>query len=312
MIYSSEQYLDDCLRLRGGVAPDEHTNRAVREVLSDLAAARREVETAQAEARLRGETIDALRKELAAEQENNTLIAQAANFNAALAIEELRVEALGDTLHTANDGRVRGLCANCLTWHDIGDMWAECRACFDETTGKAAQRALADVTRERDEANQKLANLIPMPTERMPADREWAHSEWACNQWYLANEAAMHYKAERDTAQQDLATSRAALEDVRRVEAWLAMDPARRQVRMVTGKLQAVRDVSLGLAPHWIVVAVADAIEALGRALAQEAGTCDHTWVDARNARVQSGEVCVKCGAIRAGNTAQEAGDAAK
>jgi len=45
MIYSAESYLDDCLRLRGGVAPDEHTNRAVREVLSDLAAARREVET---------------------------------------------------------------------------------------------------------------------------------------------------------------------------------------------------------------------------------------------------------------------------
>ena len=168
MIYSAESYLDDCLRLRGGVAPDEHTNRAVREVLSDLAAARREVET---------------------------------------------------------------------------------------------------VTRERDEANQKLANLIPMPTERMPADREWAHSEWACNQWYLANEAAMHYKAERDTVQQDLATSRAALEDVRRVEAWLRdwVGEDRRTIRYAVGEFEALDYDGEYMAGE-------QSLEALGRALAQEAG----------------------------------------
>lgn len=181
MIYSSEQYLDDCLRLRGGIAPDEHTNRAVREVLSDLAAARREVET---------------------------------------------------------------------------------------------------VTRERDEANQKLANLIPMPTERMPADREWAHSEWACNQWYLANEAAMHYKAERDTVQQDLATSRAALEDVRRNNAVLreALDEAmgflpasapdacpecsHRSCERRRLELKSVREQ----------IAMAQSLKETCRALAQEAG----------------------------------------
>ncbi|WP_093114002.1 hypothetical protein [Pseudomonas sp. bs2935] len=29
---------------------------------------------------------------------------------------------------------------------------------------------------------------------------------------------------------------------------------------------------------------------------------CDHDWVDARNQYVKSGELCVKCGAIRSGN----------
>ena len=30
--------------------------------------------------------------------------------------------------------------------------------------------------------------------------------------------------------------------------------------------------------------------------------TCDHSWVDARNVNVASGEICMNCGAIRAGN----------
>lgn len=206
-----------------------------REELEQLvsAATRRALADAEAEARLRGETIDALRKELAAEQENNTLIAQAANFNAALAIEELRVEALGDTLHTANDGRVRGLCANCLTWHDIGDMWAECRACFDETTGKAAQRALADVTRERDEERQ-LAHDMTQENIRLTDGLV--------------------------TARLDLATARAALEDVRKVLHGIADHGwCYDGVAYFTVSCASISDAK---ALH----------EALGRALAQEAG----------------------------------------
>jgi len=30
--------------------------------------------------------------------------------------------------------------------------------------------------------------------------------------------------------------------------------------------------------------------------------TCVHTWTDARNSIVKSGYICLKCGAIRAGN----------
>lgn len=34
---------------------------------------------------------------------------------------------------------------------------------------------------------------------------------------------------------------------------------------------------------------------------------CDHKWVDARNSIVLSGECCLKCGAMRAGNTSNDA-----
>ena len=33
---------------------------------------------------------------------------------------------------------------------------------------------------------------------------------------------------------------------------------------------------------------------------------CDHNWVDARNKVVKSGEICLKCGALRAGNQSKE------
>lgn len=45
------------------------------------------------------------------------------------------------------------------------------------------------------------------------------------------------------------------------------------------------------------------AVEGLNRVLSiTEKRKCEHNWVDARNKLVQSGEVCPKCGAIRAGN----------
>lgn len=30
--------------------------------------------------------------------------------------------------------------------------------------------------------------------------------------------------------------------------------------------------------------------------------TCEHAWADARNSSIGSGEVCTRCGAVRAGN----------
>lgn len=42
-----------------------------------------------------------------------------------------------------------------------------------------------------------------------------------------------------------------------------------------------------------------------GYPIIHEAPTkCEHQWVDARNKHVQSGEVCLKCFSIRAGNSA--------
>lgn len=34
-----------------------------------------------------------------------------------------------------------------------------------------------------------------------------------------------------------------------------------------------------------------------------DAQQCKHEWLDARNAIIKSGEICLKCGALRAGNT---------
>lgn len=39
-------------------------------------------------------------------------------------------------------------------------------------------------------------------------------------------------------------------------------------------------------------------------------GGCNHTWVDARNSVVLSGEVCLTCGALRAGNQMEGGTDA--
>jgi len=35
---------------------------------------------------------------------------------------------------------------------------------------------------------------------------------------------------------------------------------------------------------------------------------CEHKWIDARNALVESGELCLKCFAIRAGNATTDGG----
>lgn len=45
-------------------------------------------------------------------------------------------------------------------------------------------------------------------------------------------------------------------------------------------------------------------------ALAGRPVTCKHEWIDARNSRVSEGELCLKCGAIRAGNQTEENTDA--
>ena len=87
---------------------------------------------------------------------------------------------------------------------------------------------------------------------------------------YIAIELAQLATARIKRAEAALATAREDLEAVRRVQAWLWAEPARRQVRMVSGKLQAVEDVSMRVSPHWRVVTSAPDLPALGRALAAQ------------------------------------------
>lgn len=42
--------------------------------------------------------------------------------------------------------------------------------------------------------------------------------------------------------------------------------------------------------------------ERFARAVLEGGTACEHTWVDMRNALIESGEWCPKCGAVRAGN----------
>lgn len=58
--------------------------------------------------------------------------------------------------------------------------------------------------------------------------------------------------------------------------------------------------VGVGLELH--IESVFSRIAAEARAMGQGPQTCVHNWVDARNEVVLSGEVCTKCGSVRAGN----------
>lgn len=42
----------------------------------------------------------------------------------------------------------------------------------------------------------------------------------------------------------------------------------------------------------------------------REGKTCVHKWTDMRNKIIQSGEICLKCGTVRAGNEATDVGEA--
>lgn len=47
----------------------------------------------------------------------------------------------------------------------------------------------------------------------------------------------------------------------------------------------------------------------LGKDIAECLAGCDHRFVDVRNAVIESGEMCLKCGAIRAGSAPVSAGE---
>jgi len=49
-----------------------------------------------------------------------------------------------------------------------------------------------------------------------------------------------------------------------------------------------------------------DLAESIMNAVSPPPPRCDHNWVDARNEIVQSGELCLKCFSIRAGNSSEK------
>lgn len=195
-----DRYDDDLMELarlstQGMFDKDLYASASeTRQQIVDLvAAARREVETAQAESRLRGETIDALRKEVAGWEE--------------------RTKHLGSVVLRAWE-----VLRKWWQWSKLEDR--------DEPFADALARAIAE---------------------------DASHDAYALSEMRRLNE--------------DLAASRAALEDVRRVEKWLAKDfQLGRYVKTTgSGKLVAIEED-----PDMAVVAIS--LEALGRALAQEAG----------------------------------------
>lgn len=194
-----DRYDDDLMELarlstQGMFDKDLYASASeTRQQIVDLvAAARREVETAQAESRLRGETIDALRKEVAGWEE--------------------RTKHLGSVVLRAWE-----VLRKWWQWSKLEDR--------DEPFADALARAIAE---------------------------DASHDAYALSEMRRLNE--------------DLAASRAALEDVRRVEKWLAKDfQLGRYVKTTgSGKLVAIEED-----PDMAVVAIS--LEALGRALAQEA-----------------------------------------
>lgn len=209
-----DRYDDDLMELarlstQGMFDKDLYASASeTRQQIVDLvAAARREVETAQAESRLRGETIDALRKEVAGWEE--------------------RTKHLGSVVLRAWE-----VLRKWWQWSKLEDR--------DEPFADALARAIAE---------------------------DASHDAYALSEMRRLNEEAERQAGVICNLNTDLAASRAALEDVRRVEKWLAKDfQLGRYVKTTgSGKLVAIEED-----PDMAVVAIS--LEALGRALAQEAG----------------------------------------
>lgn len=113
-------------------------------------------------------------------------------------------------------------------------------------------------------------------------DMVWAFDKLAASQAALAaarrEVETVNEEAERQAGvicnlNTDLATSRAALEDVRRVEAWIQAGNA---PDLPEHSIAGLVNARYGAIVRWedeeTTVATGDSLEALGRALAQEAG----------------------------------------
>lgn len=64
-------------------------------------------------------------------------------------------------------------------------------------------------------------------------------------------------------------------------------------------KVFVLHSVGLDTDKEWAILS--DALDTFNIAKLDQK-SCDHKWIDARNEIVQSGEICLKCGGLRAGN----------
>jgi hypothetical protein len=182
---------------------------------------------------------------------------------------------MSETTVTFDNGRVYTREGDRYVWRtspdSIGDIiaerdmvWAFDKLAASQAALAAARREVETVTRERDEARQALATV----------GIEQVEGEWC----YTSDDGEQPADSLADALQRtlalidrdlhaDLATSRAAQEDVRRVEAWMEDYPDGRYVDVSRGWFCMV-DVRRGDDED----VPAESIAALGRALAQEAG----------------------------------------
>lgn len=148
----------------------------------------------------------------------------------------------------------------------------------------AARREVETVTREREEAR-KMAALIEGSESRRTEERDAAEAIVAHARALVfakpteslqeaierVNDGVLWLKDQHNQATVALTTARAALEDVRRVEAFMRDDECS-VIVLKNGTLSASEWVDDGLMGHTVEWANAKDIVSLGRALAQEAG----------------------------------------
>lgn len=141
----------------------------------------------------------------------------------------------------------------------------------------AAVTKLAETQRYHEERGRELKRLLDdAEAARDAAKRELEQEKEACVEWQEESAAwsreCLNAREERDELRAKLAAAEAV---------------------NVLAKAVAFARYDAQFFP---------ALKALTRALTPPAPKCDHQLVDTRNSVVLSGEMCVKCGAIRAGN----------
>lgn len=97
--------------------------------------------------------------------------------------------------------------------------------------------------------------------------------------------------AERDAMRAQLAERNAELEEFATEMSLAITDSQIRSVMTVIGRSRFLQLLQNYNARIDAALSITEKLE-----------DCDHEWVDARNKYVKSGELCVKCGAIRSGN----------
>ena len=146
----------------------------------------------------------------------------------------------------------------------------------------AARREVETVTRERNEVLVAMEGIVEVYSPNANHSQHMLSRAEYCLKGKRDHIAAhvegyrqelAYQKTENAALRADLATSRAALEDVRRVEAWIQAGNA---PDLPEHSIAGLVNARYGAIVRWedeeTTVATGDSLEALGRALAQEAG----------------------------------------